>query len=101
VILEIVYSARFAEDYAALRRELGGVHRLPNGTAEYERALDVQQRLSEVDGLHHRRVKISDLLIAAAAETAGAVVWHYEEDFDRIAAITGRTVEWVAPRATP
>lgn len=100
VMLEILYSARSVADYAAVRRELGGVHLLPNGTAEYERAIEVQQKLSEVGGLHHRSVKISDLLIAAAAESAGAVVWHYDEDFDRIAAVTGQAVEWVAPRGT-
>ncbi|MGF1665166.1 MAG: PIN domain nuclease [Acidimicrobiia bacterium] len=100
VMLEILYSARSADDYAALRRELAGVRLLPNGIARYERALDVQQALSEVGGLHHRSVQISDLLIAASAESAGAVVWHYDEDFDRIASITGQAVEWVAPRGS-
>ncbi|MGI8813882.1 MAG: PIN domain-containing protein [Pseudonocardia sp.] len=45
-------------------------------------------------------VKIPDLLIAAAAEAAGATVWHYDEDFDRIAEITGQPTAWVAPRGS-
>jgi len=27
-------------------------------------------------------------------------VWHYDEDFDRIAAITGQPVQWLAPRGS-
>ena len=42
-------------------------------------------------------MKIADLLIAAASEAAGAVVWHYDADFDRIAAVTGQPTEWIAP----
>ena len=45
-------------------------------------------------------MKIPDLLIAAIAEAAGAIVWHYDEDYERIAEITGQAVEWVAPRGS-
>ena len=40
------------------------------------------------------------LLIAAAAEAAGIGVRHYDEDYDRIAAIIGQQVRWLAPRGT-
>ena len=66
----------------------------------FARTREVQQHLAHVGGLHHRSVKIADLVIAAAAEQAGATVWHYDEDFDRIAVITGQTTEWVAVRGT-
>jgi predicted nucleic acid-binding protein len=98
--LEILYSARSAADYDALSDELDALHHLPSTEATWARALDVQQRLAHKAGLHHRSVKIADLLIAAAAEHAGAVVWHYDADFDRIAAVTGQPVEWVAPRGS-
>jgi predicted nucleic acid-binding protein len=38
-----------------------------------------------------------DLLIAAAAESRGLAVLHYDADFDRIAAVTGQSCEWVVP----
>jgi serine/threonine protein kinase len=57
-------------------------------------------RLARRGGLHHRSVKIPDLFIAACAEAAPAVVWHYDEDYDRIAKITGQAMEWIAPRGT-
>lgn len=56
--------------------------------------------MGEAAALHHRSVKINDLLIAAAAELAGVTVWHYDEDYDRICAITDQAVEWIAPRGS-
>jgi predicted nucleic acid-binding protein len=96
VRLEILYSARSAIDYEAVAEELTALRPIPTTGATYERALDVQRRLAHVGGLHHRSVKIADLLIAAAAEAADAVVWHYDRDYDRISAITGQPVEWIA-----
>ncbi len=48
----------------------------------------------------HRSVKLVDLLIGAAAELGGAAVWHYDEDYDRIAVVTGQPTAWIAPRGT-
>jgi predicted nucleic acid-binding protein len=42
-------------------------------------------------------VKHPDLLIAAAAEATGVAVLHYDEDYERIAAITGQPTRWLAP----
>jgi predicted nucleic acid-binding protein len=47
--------------------------------------------------MHHRRVKHPDLLIAAAAESAGVPVLHYDRDFEAIAAVTGQPMRWIAP----
>jgi predicted nucleic acid-binding protein len=100
VRLEILYSARSADDYDLLAAELLALRQLPCGAEQLERALEVQRRLSRRGGLHHRSVKIPDLVIAASAEAAGAVLWHYDEDYDRIAEITGQPVEWIAPRGS-
>lgn len=98
--LEILYSARSATDYAALADELDGLAQIPIDSETFARAYQVQRELAYVGGLHHRSVKIADLIIAAAAELSGTVVWHYDEDYDRIAAITGQRAEWIAPRGT-
>lgn len=97
VRLEILWSARSADDYRDVADELLGLWAIASGPETWARALDVQRQLSEVAGLHHRSVKIADLLIAAAAEVAEATVWHYDQDYDRIAAITGQPTLWVAP----
>jgi len=100
VRLEILYSARSAQDYDQLGAELRALQKLPCGEAQLERALVVQRQLAHRGGLHHRSVKIPDLIIAASAEAAGAILWHYDEDYDRIAEITGQPVEWIAARGS-
>jgi predicted nucleic acid-binding protein len=65
--------------------------------AFFERAIEVQGLLS-VTGKH--RVPIPDLLIAATAERAEAIVLHYDSDFEVIASVTGQHVEWVVRRGS-
>ena len=97
VRLELLYSARSADNYEELSAELLALHQLPCTAEHFERALEVQHQLAGRGGLHHRSVKIADLIIAACAETAGATLWHYDEDFDRIAEVTGQSAVWIAP----
>jgi predicted nucleic acid-binding protein len=100
VRLEILYSARNVDEYEKLASELLSLHQAPCGAEQFERALGVQAQLARRGGLHHRSVKLPDLLVAASAEAAGASLWHYDEDYDRIAAITGQAAEWIAPRGS-
>lgn len=100
VRLEILWSARSAADYDSLTRELAGLRPIPIDSSTYARAQDVQQRLAHVAGLHHRSVKIPDLLIAAAAEAVEATMLHYDADYDRIAEVTGQAVEWIVERGS-
>ena len=48
----------------------------------------------------HRSASIPDLLTAAVAERTGLSVIHYDEDFERIAAVTEQPVCWVVPRGS-
>lgn len=98
--LEILFSARSARDYKRTAENLGGFHRVPCGADACDRALEVQAALARQHDLHHRSVGLVDLLIAAAAEVAGATVWHYDSDYDRIAEVTGQPTEWIVPRGS-
>lgn len=60
--------------------------------------LDVHRELAKKS--QHRHFRLPDLIIAATAELNGATVLHYDADYDRIAAITGQPVEWVADRGS-
>lgn len=100
VRLEVLYSARSRSHYVAVSQELDALVPVPCGDAAFQRALDVQRTLARQHDLHHRSVALPDLLIAAAAELAGVTVWHYDEDYDRIAAITGQPTEWIVPRGS-
>jgi predicted nucleic acid-binding protein len=67
-------------------------------TSAMQRALDVHRMLAARS--QHRGFQLPDLIIAATAEEHGATVLHYDADFDRIAAVTGQPVEWVADRGS-
>jgi predicted nucleic acid-binding protein len=57
--------------------------------------MDVHRALAATS--QHRHFALPDLIVAAAAELHGATVLHYDADYDRIAAVTGRPTEWVIP----
>jgi predicted nucleic acid-binding protein len=91
--LEIGFSARNAEEWDRLQAALAAFGRLETTERHVERARQVQRLLA---ARSQRGRKIPDLLVAAAAEERALVVLHYDADFDRIAAVTGQQVEWVA-----
>ena len=97
VRLELLYSARNKREFGAMRENLEALADCPIGAEEWRRALDVYGELAAAGGAHQRSVKHPDLLIAAAAESAGVSVLHYDEDYERIAAVTGQTHRWLAP----
>jgi hypothetical protein len=100
VRLELLYSTRSVNEFTSLRLELDALPSCPIGVERWLRALEVYERLACQGGLHHRAVRHPDLLIAAAAEASGIPVLHYDQDYDRIAAITGQEVRWLAPRGS-
>jgi predicted nucleic acid-binding protein len=75
------------------------VHRWLDVTTDaMDRAMDVHRRLAK--NSQHRNFSLPNLVIAATAEQHEATVLHYDDDFDRIAAVTGQPVEWVVPRGS-
>jgi predicted nucleic acid-binding protein len=100
VKLELLFTARNAKEFSKRRGELDLLPQCAIGPAEFRRALDVYEELAKQGGLHHRQVGHPDLLIAAAAESAGVPLLHYDADFDAIAAITGQPARWIAPRGS-
>lgn len=100
VRLEVLYSARNLAEYVRRDGDMDTLKQASSDAATFRRARQVQHLLGRRAGLHHRSVRIPDLLIAASAEAAGFPVWHYDEDFDRIADITGQPTLWVAPRGS-
>ena len=99
VDLEAGYSGRSAADVRAIaqrRRALYAV--LPISEVIAQRARDVQVAMAATG--HHRAAGVIDLLTAAVAEYHGAVVLHYDADFDQIAAVTGQAHKWIVARGT-
>jgi predicted nucleic acid-binding protein len=100
VKLELLHGARNAPEFSAVRTQLDLLRQCPVGPREWRRTLDVYEVLAHQGGLHHRRVKHFDLLIAAAAESAGLELLHYDADFEAIAAVTQQPMRWLAPRGS-
>jgi hypothetical protein len=92
--LEVGYSARNEDEWRRLNQALE-VFVLVETTADHvRRALQVQRLLAERS---QRGRKISELLVAAAAEEQGLTVLHYDADFDIISKVTRQPVQWVVP----
>jgi predicted nucleic acid-binding protein len=91
--LELAYASR-SNDVDDMITERVVLPEAPINAAVLDRALQVAGLLADVN--LHRGAKPVDLVIAAAAEAAHLVVLHYDDDYDRIATVTGQAVEWVA-----
>jgi hypothetical protein len=85
--MEILYSARTAEEYADLDARLSALRLLRNDRAAADAAMTALRELAErADGYH--RVPVTDALIAAAAaDQGGLAVLHRDGDFDRLAEV--------------
>ncbi len=101
VKLEILHSARNAREFDELREELDSLPEAAIGPIECRRALDVLQQLAHLRAAQqHRAVKSADLLIAAAAESRGWTLVHYDSDYELIGGVTGQPTRWVAERGS-
>jgi predicted nucleic acid-binding protein len=102
VKLELLHSARNPAEFRSLRDELEAVPTCEIGVGEWRRALDVYEELcaSGPGNDFHRSVGHADLLIAAAAESAGVTLLHYDKDFDAIARVTSQPTRWIASRGS-
>jgi len=95
--LEVLYSARTFNDYEEILRERRAMPCCPTSDEVTGRAIEVQHTLARAG---HHRIPIPDLLIAATAEICELTVMHYDADYERIADLTGQSVEWVVPRGS-
>ena len=99
VDLEAGYSGRDLAEVRVIaerRKSLYVVLPITEGIAD--RARDVQVRMAARG--HHRAAGMIDLITAAVAEQHGAVILHYDADFEHIASVTGQAQAWIAPRGS-
>lgn len=96
--LEYLNNAPDPKGYEILWRALHGHRWIDVTTEAMGRAMAVHRELAAAS--QHRDFRLPDLIIAATAELVGATVLHYDADYDRIAAVTGQPMEWVAPKGS-
>lgn len=98
VELEVLHSARSKADAERIRDEMRGFDWLPTPDEAWDRALEIQTQLIRQG--NWKALSVADLIIAATAERHGAVVLHYDGDYDMIASVTGQPTTWVVPAGT-
>jgi predicted nucleic acid-binding protein len=99
VDLEAGYSGRTADDVRTIAENRRTLYRnLPITEPIAEYARQVQLRMAARG--QHRAAGIVDVLTAAVAEHYGAIILHYDSDFEHIAAVTGQQQLWIVPRGT-
>jgi len=97
VDLEVLYSARNPEEYARTASlRAAGFTDLPPTPEIAQRAREIQARLAMRS--QHRAAGGPDILTSAIAEHYGAIVVHYDADFEHIAAVCNVQTKWVVPR---
>jgi predicted nucleic acid-binding protein len=94
-LTELLYSSRNLDEMKTDHARLRDLVFLPM-TEAAEHQVVVTMKALAAKGQH--RKPIPDLLLAAVAEVHGAIVLHYDADFERIAAVTGQRHEWIVPR---
>lgn len=101
VVMELLYSARDAADYAHVEGDLELCAHYavePQDWAEARRVW--RELLRRGGGPLHRQVGHQDLLTAAVAARNDLTVAHYDGDYDVIASVTGQPVRWAAPQGS-
>jgi len=91
--LELLRTARNADELGRLVLEYSVLRRVPVSTAIETRAVEVQGMLAWRG--YHRAASPVDLMAAAAAEDAGAELWHCDRHFELIAEVTGQPMRRV------
>jgi predicted nucleic acid-binding protein len=92
IILELIRLAANETRAHDLATRLSAFDSVAMPQDAWSRAREVQ--LAMAGGGDHRRVPPADLLIAAAAERAGVALVHYDQDYERIAAVTRQPHLW-------
>jgi predicted nucleic acid-binding protein len=100
VVIEYLNGARNLAEYDRFAWSLGAAQRLRAEPEDWDRVREVHRLLAASGVGHQRSVSVPDLVIAAVAERHGATLVHYDEDYERIAALTGQPARWVVPRGS-
>jgi predicted nucleic acid-binding protein len=97
--LVVLFSARGQADCGQVAVDRRHAYEwLPTEDGDLRRALSVQAELSA--GGQLGPVPLPDLIIAAVAERHRVCVLHYDEDYERVAQITGQVTRWVVPEGS-
>jgi predicted nucleic acid-binding protein len=90
ILLEYLNGARQLQEYDRFETHLRAARVLETLPIDWQRALSVHRQLAATGPGHQRSVRLVDLIVAAVAERVGCPIVHVDEDYERIASITGQ-----------
>jgi predicted nucleic acid-binding protein len=94
---ELMVDARDHEDIAAVERSLEGLREIPVDRT-VQRTIFSAMREMAASGSHgSHRFALTDLAVAAAAQTAGVEILHFDRHFERLSSQFGVTASWISP----
>jgi predicted nucleic acid-binding protein len=96
VKLELLAAVHDPAEHRRRRHELDALHFCPIGPGEWARAFEVQNLLAGLQPEEPVVVRPSTLLVAAAAESAGLQLLHYDREFGLIQKVTGQPMAQLA-----
>ena len=96
VTMEILYSARDADDVAETEKIDAQLRQIPVTASVQRAAIGAIRELAQ-QGAGAHRIPPPDILIAAAAQEAGVGVLHYDRHYDRLAEVLNFESIWIAP----
>ena len=90
ILLEYLNGARQLQEYDRFETQLRAARVLETLPIDWQRALSVHRQVAASGPGHQRSVRLVDLIVAAVAERFGYSIVHVDEDYERIASITGQ-----------
>ncbi len=100
VAFELLFSARDGDEFDDRAASLDRLVQAPVTADVLLRAREACRELAHGHALFHRSVSVADVIIAAAASTAGIGVLHYDADYDTLATVLSFESRWIAPRGS-
>lgn len=93
---ELTFDAPSRERIAAVDRTLAGLREIAVDRAVQRGVLSAMRELAEKGSHGAHRLPLTDLTVAASAQTAGLDVLHYDHHFERLGQLLGVRTLWIA-----
>jgi predicted nucleic acid-binding protein len=93
---ELMVDARGPEGIATLERTLEGLREVPMDRSVQRAALARMRELAAVGSHGAHRYPLTDLAIAAAAQSAGIGILHFDQHLERLGSHLGIDAHWIS-----
>ncbi len=99
VTMELLFAARDTDAVAQTEKVEATLRQVPVTASVQRAAIGAIRELARQSAGAHR-IPPPDLLIAAAAQEAGAGVLHYDRHYDRLSEVLNFESVWISPRGS-